>query len=450
MRYVCAFVILLVSADCFAGINVSGLTVPIDITDIANQDAASQKEAEYWAIVLTNRLHSNGYTTSYVSRFELSGGICTLYVVESRIMEITVAGNDRVQMAMLQDLLSLHGQVYNKNAVYKELSQLKQKYFLRSIDADVVNYNDTGDVHLIVSYKEKQLHYSIEISTIPVYGVSPAAVVSKPMHNALFSVKAQTAFDDKRVTLQQGAFDYTNYRTAVWRTGFAARREYGVWERHALSYNLTTIRPFIGIGSILDARRYDVHAFIYGVAGYYRAAEIEHPSHDMGLELNIKATNERHTVARKKTVLDISLTGAVAQKYFVTFRAEGSFPVQVAGRFFCIPNIYSFHTTNDNRIYAEYVFDRQAGYSKRYTSSHSRHIAGMRLVYELSYELVYVEIFGSAGVYENEYAVWKHTGNYGAAIEAAYGSVLARAGCAWNVEETFDAYQLFTSIQAQW
>lgn len=447
------FFFLLFAADCMATIVIEGLTVNVDIQDITNQGVNNQKEAEYWAIVITNRLHSQGYTTSYVARYELRDDVCTLYIVESHIADIQVHTDVYIQDALTQDVTVLLGSVYNKHTVYNLLTQLKQKYMLQSINVNVVNYNNGSDVSLIIDAKPEHFIYSFEISMLPIYGIKPAVTMTMPMQDAYCSVKGQMAFDDQRITLKQGGFDYMNYRSKpAWHAGIDAKEEYGVWERYSRSFTLTQCRAYLGLGTIMEAGMYDVSAFIYGVAAYYSMSELDNDvSHDVGAELRITATDQRHSIAHEKSMITLSCIAAYANEAFITSRIAGSVPLQITSRFYCIPNIYSFHTTSSERIYAEYVFDSYLlGYSDRYTSTHSRHIAGMQLVYEALYELLYCKIFGSAGIYKDEYAAWDNTASYGFAVDIVYGRIVGTVGCAWNVDEHFDTCYFFTGVKARW
>ncbi|MEJ5360510.1 MAG: hypothetical protein WHV26_00485 [Spirochaetota bacterium] len=441
-----------------AKVVVSGLTIPLDIAEIENQTVASEQQAKALAIALTNKLHESGYTTSYVNRYQRDGDICYLYVVESRIADIKLTADSFVKELIMQDLQKLLGTVYNRKTVHAFLVQLKEKYILDSIQVNVANYNEGNDVILTVHVKAKRLVFAFEINTLPIYGIVPSITLSLPLYKAVITGEGQVGFNEERVTLKKGVLEYMSYSSTIaWHTGLLASQEYAVWERYGADFTVTIAKPYTGIGIFHNSGVFDISAFLYGVATYYRVSQ-EHsmlPLHDTykdaGLKLSIRTTDGR-SIAKKTTALNTTLFAGLSQdEYILMSRASVYIPLQVTSRLYVAPSGYSFYTNSHNRMYAEYVFDSYLlGYSRRYTTTQSRHIAKLELGYEVLYELMYFEIFGSSGVYKSEYDRWETTSSYGAGASVYYTTILFTIGCAWNTGAQFSEYYIFTGLRSSW
>jgi len=445
------------STMCIAKVVVIGLTVPIDITYIENQTVASEQEAKVLAVTLTNKIHEAGYTTSYVNRYQLDGDVCILYVAQSHIVDIQLTTDSDYKESIMQDLLTLKGSVYNRQAVHAFLLQLKEKYILDSIQVNVANYKEGDDVSLIIGVRAKTAVWSFEIATFPIYGVTPSMTVSVPLNKAVISGQGQVGLNEERVTLKKGVLEYMRYPSKIgWHAGLQVSQEYAVWERYGTDFTKTSAKPFLGIGVFGNRGVFGISAFMYGVATWYKVSEQDtgsklHDTYkDAGLELRIRVTDDR-TIAKKNTTFTATLfTGLTQEEYCVTSRAFVYFPLPVTSRLYIIPSGYSFYTTLQNRIYAEYVFDSYLlGYSNRYTATQSRHIARLELMYEVLYEFVFVDIFGSSGIYKTEYNRWEMTSSYGVGADVYYNTMIFNVGCAWNTDETISQYYIFTGVRAK-
>ncbi len=420
----------------------------------------SEEQAKLVAIALTNRLHLYGYTTSYVQRYHLEGDECILYVIESHIADIQLTADSDSKESIKPELHKLQGKVYNKNAVHKILVQLKEKYILDSIKVNVVNYNEGHDVQLIVDARAKKLLYSFEVATVPIYGLTPSLLLSVPIHKAIASAQGLIGFNEERVTVKKAILDYLHYPGSYgWHAGGNISQEYAVWERYVSDFTITAVRPFLGIGIFTTASVFDISSFVYGVVSYYTVSEnedavlqkkLQTTYKDAGLELRIKAIDSRSIVKKNKNLNCTIFTGISEDEYVFTSRTSVYIPLPVTTRLYIIPSGYSFYTTSYNRIYAEYVFDSYLlGYSSRYTATNSRHIAKLELMYEVIYEFVFAEVFGSSCVYKTEYSEWDTTANYGVAVDLYYNTIILNIGCAWNTEENFGQYYVFTGVRAQ-
>lgn len=441
---------------CMAKVIVTGLTIPLDISEIENQIVISEQQAKALSIALTNKLHDAGYTTSYVNRYHLEGDSCYLYVVESHIADIQVTADSDVKEAIVQDLQKLLGAVYNRKTVHALLVQLKEKYILDSIQVNVTNFKGGDDVSLIVGVRAKRLVFAFEVNTLPIYGITPSMTLSLPLYRAVLIGQGQVGVNEERVALKKGVLEYMSYSaTIAWHVGLLASQEYAIWERYGADYTVTIAKPYAGIGILRNTGVFDISAFLYGVATYYGVSEQQSmPLHDTykdaGLQLSVRANG--HSIAKKNKALNATLFAGLSQdEYVLMSRASLYIPLQVTSRLYVIPSGYSFYTNSHNRIYAEYVFDSYLlGYSKRYTATQSRHIAKLALMYEVFYEFVYFEIFGSSGIYKSEYFRWDTASSYGAGADVYYNTILFTIGCAWNTDEKFSEYYIYSGVKASW
>ncbi len=439
-----------------AKVVVLGLTVPINIADIENKSVVSEQQAKVLAIALTNKLHESGYTTSYVNRYQLENDICYLYVVESHIADIQLAADSALKEYIMQDLQKLLGAVYNRKTVHAFLVQLKEKYLLDLIQINVVNYNESDDVSLVIRVRARKIAWSFEVATLPIYGITPSIVVTVPMHKAVMTMQGQVGFNEERVTLEKGVFEYMSFPATIgFHAGVLVSREYTVWERYGTDFTVTIAKPYAGIGIFKNRGVFDISAFLYGVATYYKVsehntAELEDTYKDAGIELRIQSKDDR-SIAKKNKTLQASLFAGFSQdEYLLTSRALGIAPLQITSRFYVIPSAYSFYTNSFKRIYTEYVFDSYLlGFASRYTSTQSRHIAKLELMNEVIYEFVFFEIFGASGVYKSEYNRWEKTSSWGAGADIYYNTIIINIGCAWNTDKQFSQYYIFTGVRAK-
>ncbi len=438
-----------------AKVIVTGLSVPLDISEIETQTVTTQQQAKALAVTLTNMLHESGYTTSYVMRYHLDKDVCVLYVAESHIADIQLTADSDNAESILQDLRQLLGTVYNKKALQNILLQIKEKYILDSIKVNVVNFNDGDDVSLIIGVRAKTFLWSFEVATLPIYGVTPSLTVSMPLYGAVISAQGQVGFNEARVTSKKGMLDYMSYRVKTgWHAGIDVSRQYVVWERYGTDFTVTIAKPFFGVGIFHNSGVFGISAFIYGVATYYAVSEPDEKLHDAykdaGLQLRIQASDDRSIAKKNKTFAATLCAGISQYEYLATSRISAYMPLQVTSGLYVIPSGYSFYTNSHNRVYAEYVFDSYLlGYSSRYTATQSRHIARLELLYEVLYELVFVEVFGSSGVYKTEFNSWDITSSYGIGADIYYTTVMFTAGCAWNTDENFSQYYVYTGVRAK-
>jgi len=418
-------------------------------------------QAKILSIALTNKLHSYGYTTSYVKQYHLDGEVCILYIVESHIADIQITADSDVKESIIQDLQKLQGAVYNKNAVHVILSQLKEKYVLDTIKVNVVNYSEGDDVQLIVMIRAKTLMYSLEVATAPIYGITPSLMLSVPFYQSIATLQGQIGFNDKIVTVKKGLLDYLHHSGAYGcHLGMSISQEYAVWERYAADFTLTMVRPFLGIGMFHSVGVFDISSFIYGVAAYFRVSEYENTilkerlpatCNNTGVELRVNVTDSRSIVKKNKNFTISIFNGISDEEYVFTTHLSLYAPIPVTTRLYIIPSGYSFHTTSGNRLNAEYVFDSYLlGYSDKYTATLSRHITGIQCMYEVIYEMLFLHIFGNIGVYKDEYNHWSNVSNYGLMIDVYYHSAIINIGCAWNSNEIFNNYYIYSGVKASW
>ncbi|MCX8123087.1 MAG: hypothetical protein N3F66_02865 [Spirochaetes bacterium] len=453
-------VVIFYSTVCTAKVIVTGLTIPIDISDIENGTVVSHEQAKAVAIALTNKLHALGYTTSYVHRYELAGDKCVLHVVQSYIFDIQIIAHADVKESIVDDLNQLKGTIYNKNTVYQYLLQLKEKYMLDSVSVDVVNYNEGDDVKLIVRVRAMTLVYSFEIATLPIYGVTPSLMLSAPLYKAIATAQGQVGFNEERVTVKKVMVDYMHFMGKYgYHAGSDVSAEYAVWERYASDFTLLAIKPYMGCGKFSTMGAFDISAFIYAAVSYLRVSGYDDnplapPLHTAytttGVELRIRATDSRSITKKNKNVNISLFAGVSSGTYNITSRILMYMPLPLTSRLYIIPTGYSFYTNLRNRVYSEYVFDSYlSGYPRRYTTTHSRHIATVKLMYEVVYEFIFVELFASSGMYKTEYNKWDGTSSYGVSADVVYTTTMINFGCAWNADENFKKYYVFAGVRAQ-
>ncbi len=443
-----------------AKVIVAGLTAPLDIADMENQTVASKQQAKAMAMTLTNKLHESGYTTSYVSHYEIQNDNCTLFVVESRIAQIQIVPDTRVKAMLEKDLSVLKGTVYNKYTVYELISRVKQTYMLQSVTIDVVNYNDSSDVRLIIRVKAATFFYAFEIAIQPIYGVVPLLTVSEPLFKTIGTQQVQVGFNEERVTLTKASIEFMNHKSVCgWHVGSELYREYGQWERYNMPFTVTGLKPFLGMGSIFNIGVFDCALFLYGKFSYLKVSDhnaialnIPEDITTKGCELSFKATDKVRSITKKNMSVAMSFFGGKSnEEYLCQSRLSVFLPLQVTHTLYIIPAGYSFYTNSKNRMHAEYVFDSYLlGYEARYTATQSRHIAGFECMYELIYEMLFCSVFTNAGLYKDEYGQWTNTANAGLSADLYYHSVTATAGCAWNIHEKFEQYYVFTALKSSW
>ncbi|MGB4270663.1 MAG: hypothetical protein WBK20_15980 [Spirochaetota bacterium] len=450
------------STICMAKVIVAGLTVPLDIAEIENQTVLSEQQAKALAMALTNKLHESGYTTSYVARYEYVGNDCFLYVTESRINDIRIQADETLKEAIMNDLKKLKGAVYNKYRIQELMQQLRKNYLLDSVRVNVINDNNTDDVLLVVNISVKTLMYSFEVSNLPVYGVVPRLMLSKPMHNAVITAYGNIGFHEEMITQKKGKLEYMRYPGYFgWHAGFEASQEYAEWERYATGFTLTAIQPFLGAGIFTKLNEYDISLFIYGNAMHCTLSSITKTVDTLdlpqsltnaGFELRLRATDRNRTIAKKNKYCTASIYPWFSNnEHGFTSRISLYFPLRLSHRLHAIPVGYSFYTTSSNRVFWEYVFDSYLlGYEARYTATQSRHIAGFECMYELIYEMLFCSVFTNSGLYKDEYGQWTDTANAGLSADLYYHSVIATAGCAWNIHEKFERYYIFTGLRSSW
>lgn len=407
---------------------IRGNSVPLDFGPVLRQSGElSQIEIESLGTILTDLYHQRGYTTSYVDRFVLrSDGVLEIHIRESQIIGVQVSGVGESQEDEIASMIVMQqGEIYNRYVLRDRVENVKRRFALRSIDVQVKNYGDSGDVYLFVTVRRSlpgRLAGGVTVE--PIYGLTPEIGYWYPFNDSVVRIIARAGYRDDEFRKVEGDVRYQRaFGEGRWIffLGMIGNRLIEQWESLETEYTTASLTPVSGI-VFMPGRSFRCTLSFREIItrlSNYREDEIK----DEFLDYDSRGTielqySDRYYLLQKReaTNLKISVSGGRSTLESGGYvQANGSFRSSVAllawARF--IPRVNFFYTTSDERFLWAYVFDwTLLGFFNDFTASKWKNTGGLDLELEISPELLYIGPFVNSGYFKDEFDkwVWKHGG----------------------------------------
>jgi hypothetical protein len=432
---------------------IRGNSIPLDFGPVLRQSGElSQKEIELLGTIITDLYHQSGYTTSYVDRFVLrSDGVLEIHVRESRIVGVQVSGVSQPREDEIASMIVVQrGEIYNRYILRDRVENVKRRFALRSIDVQVKNYGDSGDVYLSVTVRRSLPgKFAGGVTVEPIYGLTPEMGYWYPFNNSVIRIIARAGYRDDEFRKVEGDIRYQRaFGEGRWAffLGMIGNRLIEQWESLEREYTTTSLTPVSGI-VFMPGRAFRCTLSFREIItrlSDYRKDEIEDEFEDEFLDYDSRGTlelqySDRYYLLQKReaTNLKISVSGGRSTLENGGYvQANGSFRSSVTllswARF--IPRLNVFYTTSDERFLWTYVFDWSLlGFFNDFTASKWKNTGGLDLELEISPEFLYIGPFVNSGYFKDEFDewVWKHGG--GAKTTVHFRGFDVQISYAWDL-----------------
>ncbi len=430
-----------------------GNTVDLQLDELASgyTGEVTRRDIDHLSVLVTRKYHQAGYTTSYVEKMELAeDGTLRIFIYESRIREVRVTGIKGETANELRRVGELwQGQVYNRNQVRSRLERLKELYELEGITLDVKNYNDSGDVVLLMQVDEGDRWWRWGIGVRPLYGISPYAMYTIPLGNNYVELSARASYMDDRFTRAEGSMEWYRFGSGrspfQYYAGIEGGRTMQKWETFDTWFAADGGRLYAGTRMYL--RMSSGILVIPGIEASgsftrirdYSEEETDNRQGSAGLRLVI---TEQGMVLPRRNVSKLSLKGDAAASTlepggFVQAEADGQLVLPLTTRLRFMPTAYSYYTSSRERYYRRYIYDQNLlGFGADFSASSFKNVGGLHLELEVSPAFFYLDPFVNSGYFKDEENRWSH--DTGAGIKAIFyfRKVYWDVTFAWDVSGT--------------
>lgn len=365
-----ALVIFFTGVNIFAStysqyVEISGRKTDVDLSDIIRPEKPVYDEIDLKKICvdITERYHSLGYTAFRISKAVLKNdGHVLIEFLEPVVDEISVSGTGSDSQA-LQARIYTRGAVFNEFTLSENMKQLKAELSLKRLTVDLKKLNE-DKILLKVTAVKRIINGSLSAGSSPVYGAvtgilfniaSDAYVVSTGfettawLKNACYSkgvlsfqYKPEDSFLCRFTGYYKNSADYSDSAgTSVYKSETSAAEISAVFNRQA-------ILTWLGIsGEYSNSNQlagFDEKILFSGITfgleyddKNYRIDPLDNMSAEMTLNIGRNYIEEN-----------------IASRLIM----KGKVSIPVAASMSLVAGLDSRYTSEDNRYFHEYVFDR--------------------------------------------------------------------------------------------
>lgn len=426
-------------------VEIIGNTAGVDLQSITSQSTGNRTERDIRAVgaAVTAAYHNRGYTTTRVDRLVLRrDGTLQVYILESRIRDITVTGVSGGKAAKISASLGeLTGRLYNSNLVRERVEAIKMEYRLNRVSVTLRNYHNSADVLLSVEVRESaagNVYGGIGIE--PIYGITPSLGYYHPFSGTALDMHGEAGYREGRFRKLSGDmkfFIFSDDNDTAFYLGAGCSRHIETWEYQNFDYTVLAYSSSLGFRTVFRAVIFDISLkeIVSQIDNYY--SEI-YDDYDTRLTASvIYADNSNLMDRHNATRISASISGgksSLEESGYSIASIDIRAPFSPAVWFRIIPRAHVRHTTSQKRFFWSYVYDADLlGFFDDFTASRFKNVAGIDFEFELFPELLYAGPFINTGYFENEIREWDWKTGTGCKVRIRYRGLHIQSYYAWDL-----------------
>lgn len=382
-----------------SSINITGRKTDVDLTDLIGKDKRDYSETELRKLCaeITDRYYSLGYTGFRIRRAEIrKDGSVLIEFSEPVVQLVTVKGAGAEDGKIASDLYT-EGAVFNEFTLNQNIKSIREKYSVRKVSVDLSRSNDDG-IDINAKVVTKRVSSGISAASDPVYGAYSSVSFEIFFNSASLKTEIESSPAINDAFSNRGTLTYLFNNPGgtlffLLGAGYSSRRDYFDNSGNSLfKEKRATVKTSAGIkaGSLNFFsgffEEYSVYNSMPGVDNRFSfsgiAASFNYDDRSFMLdpldfsEAGVSVIYGRNHI-EENTAVRIKLSGDIS----IPFTPFSSLAGAIDYRY----------TSEDDRIYHEYVFDRDLPCRKdEFTTSSWRGIVKAGILFDLYSRLLYI------------------------------------------------------------
>lgn len=419
-------------------IKYSGYSGIVDLSDITY--SSSQEISGEWirrvSAEITGLYHQNGYNAFYVEKVLVKeDGTVEFYFNESPVSLVTVAGISDPEAGAVKRRIFSEGSPYNESVLKKNISVLKNEYGYRNINV-ILERDSDGKIIINAEVIKSRGTFGLSVSGNTIYGAAPEITWLVLRGRDFFSISLSSSLGQRDArssdagVIYKKAFSRWDLLTSLL---LGERRDY--LNDYSL-YENRSVSP--GFSAYYSGSLFKTGLFLRG--NYYNlenyGAVTRSKEYDVFSGLGFVYDNTSFVIdrsERKSCILEISGGwNSLEENPDMRINSEARFSFTIFRRMSLIIKNYFFMTTEQERLFLEYVFNNSLpGREDDYTVSDFKNSAGIELEFE-----IYPSLFYMGPVFY--YGIYRSNSDYERASSAGLNISFDLTGAFFNAAYIYD------------
>lgn len=404
-------IIHLFSQPVLASVIIKGMKADVDLTDILYQGRKITDETEIkkLCVDITVKYHTKGYTAFKIKSAVIKkDGSIELFFSDPVVENIFVNGADPGNGLIA-------GEIYTKTVAFNEfvlnsnIADCKKKYSIRKINIDLKrNINDNIDIY--VSAEKRVFNGKVSAASDPVYGGLTSISALFDFASYMVSAEFDTTAEFRDTCYTKAGIDYiyktagTNYISLLLGAKYKEKEVYSD-ETEKILYDVNIFE--VETGLILNKRATVISCTAFSsYEDYNNYSDADSGNYFPGISAAFKYNNRDYMLDPLDIVTaetkSFYLWNPVEKNMVLRISLKGHLTVPVADACSLSAFIASNYTSEDKKIFHEYVFDRTLPIRNReYITAKWRHVLRPGLLFDLYNGIIYLSPEYNFSIYKN-------------------------------------------------
>lgn len=422
-----------------------GKTVNIDLSDLEKQlpEKPGDEDIKRVCAGIITRYHDAGYTAFYITKSVIhDDGKVEIFFNESVVSGIFFSPECSASEIFQSAELFTEGLPFNEIVVRENVRTLRNRYRLSRLKVDVLR-NDDGSVRLEVCAEKRRFSAFLSVSGDPLRGTIPSILLGYTGDWVYTGAEFSSSFGQGDATYTEAGLVLRDIRGDsgfTGRVGYTARKD-SIDSRGSDFYTadsgavrtgwyVTSGALYADIAFLLDAGRMKDYPGADGFEKYSAAASVNYDDRGFGLE-RYDYTLFRASLAAGWNTME----RGIYTSGNLFFRMS----VPLAWRFYGLVCADSFFTTENERLFSNYVFTGLVGCRKNdFTVSPATASGGLGVTCELMKEHIYLTPGIYGGVFKDEEGTVGRVWCAGFGIEWSLEVVSVLLNASWDMSGSGD------------
>lgn len=393
----------------YANVKITGKRAEVELDDILYPGRKITGEIEIRKICaeIIEKYNNKGFTAFRIKNAVLKNDGTLELIFSDPVVEhiFIIGGNERIGAEIYVQSEAFNELVLNENIV-----RIKKNYPVKKVMVDLKR-NDNDNIDLYITVESRFVNGTIIAASDPVYGGLTSATVSSVLNSSVISAALDTTAEIREVRYTKAGIDYMYNLEA----GNMLSLLVSIWYNEKDNYldesenSLYTERNYEGKTGL----RYNKYAssisltFLSFLADYNGVPGLDNRYCFTGFSADYKYNDNDYRIDPLDVLTTeinyISLWNPVEKKMESRFFIKGSLTIPVAYSCSLSLFIVSNYTSEHERIFHSYVFDRNLPLrNQEYTLTKWRNVARTGLLFDIYNRFVFISPEYILGIYEDD------------------------------------------------
>jgi len=403
------FVFLLFNEVAYASIFIEGKKSDIDLSDLLYPDRKITDETDIRKLcaAITERYHTNGYTAfKIINVFIKKDGSVKLHFSDPVVDRILVTGADPDNERIAAEIF-LKKKAFNEFILNYNITKVKKQYSLIKVSVELKK-NEYGNIEIYIIADKRRYSGSFMAASDPVYGGVTSLALTYFYRTSSLSAVYDTTANFNEINYNHAMLDY-HYSLAdcSWLTFILALhykdKKIISDEYQEEKYNSKTFESETGFSINKDEILFSIRA-LFSRVNFGNYSETDKNYYFPGIFALFIYNDKKYRIDPLDVIAAEINTGyiwnPVEKNMAARMMMKGYLTIPVHYMISLSACINSNYTTEKERIFHDYVFDRTLPVKNReFITSQWRNVIRTGLMFDVYSRLVYISPEFLGGIY---------------------------------------------------